>query len=118
ARDRLLDPGRQLREGKKAYDRRLTVAALQTWPLDAELVVFSARETGLARWRTCGWTKAISSRPWAARRVSCGAHRRLQPPSTRPPCSAASRAGRRGGAPGPPARPPAAGGTARGGAAR
>jgi CHAT domain-containing protein len=49
ARDRLPDPGRQLRAGKKVYDGRLTVAALQTWPLGADLVVLSACETGLGR---------------------------------------------------------------------
>ena len=49
ARDRLPDPARQLREGKKVYDGRLTVAALQTWPLAADLVVLSACETGLGR---------------------------------------------------------------------
>jgi CHAT domain-containing protein len=49
ARDRLPDPARQLKEGKKVYDGRLTVAALQSWPLDADLVVLSACETGLGR---------------------------------------------------------------------
>jgi tetratricopeptide (TPR) repeat protein len=47
AQDQLPDPARQLEQGKKVYDGRLKVAALQQWPLDADLVVLSACETGL-----------------------------------------------------------------------
>jgi CHAT domain-containing protein len=47
ARDTLPDPAKQLAEKKKLYDGRLRAEALAKWPLDADLVVLSACETGL-----------------------------------------------------------------------
>ncbi len=47
ARDQLPDAAEQLAAGKKVYDGQLKVEALAHWPLDADLVVLSACETGL-----------------------------------------------------------------------
>ncbi len=47
ARDQLPDAAAQLAAKKKIYTGRLEVAALNEWPLDADLVVLSACETGL-----------------------------------------------------------------------
>jgi CHAT domain-containing protein len=48
ARDRLPDPAEQARRGERAYDGRLTVAAIgERWRLDADLVTLSACETAL-----------------------------------------------------------------------
>src|SRR5262249_16470208 len=48
ARDRLPDPAEQARRGQRAYDGRLTVAAIgEKWRLDADLVTLSACETAL-----------------------------------------------------------------------
>jgi tetratricopeptide (TPR) repeat protein len=49
AGDRLPDAAEQVKRGKKPYTGRLTVEAVRSWQLDADLVTLSACETGLGR---------------------------------------------------------------------
>ncbi|HEY3033175.1 MAG TPA: CHAT domain-containing protein, partial [Streptosporangiaceae bacterium] len=49
AADRLPDEAEQVKQNKKVYTGRLTVAALAAWQLDADLVTLSACETGLGK---------------------------------------------------------------------
>jgi CHAT domain-containing protein len=53
AGDRLPDEAEQVKQNKKVYTGRLTVAAIASWQLDADLVTLSACETGLGR-KTAG----------------------------------------------------------------
>jgi CHAT domain-containing protein len=49
APDRLPDETEQAKQGKKVYTGRLTVSAIASWQLDADLVTLSACETGLGQ---------------------------------------------------------------------
>jgi CHAT domain-containing protein len=53
AADRLPDAAEQVKQGKKVYTGRLTVSAIASWKLDADLVTLSACETGLGQ-KTAG----------------------------------------------------------------
>jgi CHAT domain-containing protein len=53
AADRLPDEAEQAKQGKKVYTGRLTVSAIASWQLDADLVTLSACETGLGQ-KTAG----------------------------------------------------------------
>jgi CHAT domain-containing protein len=49
AGDRLPDEAERVKQGKKVHTGRLTVAAIASWQLDADLVTLSACETGLGQ---------------------------------------------------------------------
>jgi CHAT domain-containing protein len=53
AADRLPDEAERVKQNKKVYTGRLTVAAIASWQLDADLVTLSACETGLGQ-KTAG----------------------------------------------------------------
>jgi CHAT domain-containing protein/tetratricopeptide (TPR) repeat protein len=49
AADRLPDEAEQVKQNKKVYTGQLTVSAIASWKLDADLVTLSACETGLGQ---------------------------------------------------------------------